>query len=76
MTSTRLSVLAAATITLMTASAAMAQGTTQEREACTPDVRRLCKSAGGETFVVLACLKQNRAKLSKACQQVLADNGQ
>ena len=25
--------------------------------------------------VVLACLQQNRARLSKACQKVLADNG-
>ncbi len=26
--------------------------------------------------IVLACLKQNRAKISKACQQMLASNGQ
>ena len=26
--------------------------------------------------VVLACLKQNRAKLSKACDKVLTDHGQ
>lgn len=76
MTITRLSVLAVAMIAAMTATGAMAQGTTEERAACTPDVRRLCKSAGDETFAVLACLKQNRAKLSKACEKVLADNGQ
>jgi len=27
-------------------------------------------------MVVLACLKQNRARLSKACQQVLISHGQ
>ncbi len=26
--------------------------------------------------IVLACLKQNRAKLSKACAKVLTDHGQ
>ena len=26
--------------------------------------------------VVLACLKQNRARLSKACQRALAEHGQ
>jgi hypothetical protein len=26
--------------------------------------------------IVLACLKQNRARLSKACAKVLTDNGQ
>ena len=26
--------------------------------------------------IVLACLKQNRARISKACQQVLASHGQ
>jgi hypothetical protein len=26
--------------------------------------------------VVLGCLKQNRARLSKACEKVLTDNGQ
>jgi len=27
-------------------------------------------------MVVLACLKQNRARISKACQQVLISHGQ
>jgi hypothetical protein len=26
--------------------------------------------------IVLACLKQNRARLSKACEKVLTDHGQ
>jgi hypothetical protein len=63
-------------IAVLVPAAAMAQGTEQERAACSPDVRRLCKAAGDDTFVVLACLKQNRTKLSKACEKVLADNGQ
>jgi hypothetical protein len=27
-------------------------------------------------MVVLACLKQNRSRISKACQQVLTSHGQ
>lgn len=61
---------------VLTASGALAAGTAEERAACSPDVRRLCKTAGTDQFVVLACLKQNRTKLSKACEKVLTDNGQ
>lgn len=75
MTIARPAVLALA-MTAVLSTGALAQGSDQERQACTPDVRRLCKAAGDDTFVVLACLKQNRAKLSKACEKVLADNGQ
>jgi hypothetical protein len=71
-----ITILAPAMTATLPAGYALAQGTSEERAACSPDVRRLCKSAGDDTFVVLACLKQNRAKLSKACEKVLADNGQ
>jgi hypothetical protein len=54
------------------------RGTSQEEAACRRDVRRFCRdipdSAGSLSF--LMCLKENRAKISKACQNVLASHGQ
>jgi Cysteine rich repeat len=59
---------------LMMASVAFAQ---QEHDACARDVSRFCRSQMGESEqIVLACLKQNRARLSKACAKVLTDHGQ
>jgi len=52
-------------------------GTSQEEAACRRDVRRFCRdipdSAGDLSF--LMCLKANRSKISKACQNVLASHG-
>ena len=61
-------------------SAATAQSP-QERQkghdACSRDVSRYCRAHMQEgDQVVLACLKQNRAKISKGCQQMLASHGQ
>jgi hypothetical protein len=54
------------------------RGTTQEEAACRRDVRKFCQdiptSAGSLTF--LRCLQENRSKISKACQNVLASHGQ
>ncbi|MGB8400110.1 cysteine rich repeat-containing protein [Bradyrhizobium sp.] len=59
---------------VLTGSQATAQ---QGHDACARDVSRFCRAhiQDGDA-VVLACLKQNRDRLSKACQKVLADNGQ
>jgi hypothetical protein len=60
---------------LLMASAASAQQ--QGQDACARDVSRFCRAHMNEgDQVVLACLKQNRARLSKACQQVLTSHGQ
>jgi hypothetical protein len=49
----------------------------QGHDACARDVSRFCRAHMQEgDQVVLTCLKQNRGKLSKACQQVLTDHGQ
>jgi hypothetical protein len=57
------------------ASAASAQQ--QGHDACARDVTRHCRAVmNGGDQAVLACLKQNRARLSKACAQVLIDHGQ
>jgi len=58
---------------LMAPSASAQQG----QDACARDVSRFCRAHMNEgDMVVLACLKQNRARLSKACQQVLVSHGQ
>jgi hypothetical protein len=52
-------------------------GTKQEQEACTRDVTRFCRKVMDQgDFVILSCLQQNRAKLTKSCQRVLASHGQ
>jgi hypothetical protein len=57
-----------------TASAASAQ---QGHDACARDVARHCRAVMNDgDQVVLACLKQNRARLSKACEKVLIEHGQ
>lgn len=56
------------------ASAASAQ---QGHDACARDVSRFCRHYVNDgDQVVLACLKQNRARLSKACDKVLTEHGQ
>ena len=72
----RILVLVAA---LTAASAAIAQsGTPAEQAACRPDVRRFChaikEGAGDGSF--LACLQEHRAKLRRACREVLEGHGQ
>ena len=60
---------------LLIASGASAQQ--QGHDACARDVSRFCRAQMNDgDQIVLACLKQNRARLSKACQQVLTSHGQ
>jgi hypothetical protein len=59
---------------VLLASAASAQ---QEHDACARDVSRLCRAHINDgDQIVLACLKQHRARLSKACLKVLSEHGQ
>lgn len=52
-------------------------GTDQEQQACVRDVSRYCRKLMDQgDFVVLACLQQNRSRLSAACRQVLTNHGQ
>jgi Cysteine rich repeat len=58
-------------------SVASAQEQKQGHDACARDVSRFCRAHMQEgDQIVLACLKQNRAKISKPCQQMLASHGQ
>ena len=59
---------------VLMASAASAQ---QGHDACARDVSRFCRAQMNDgDQIVLVCLKQNRARLSKACAKVLTDHGQ
>ena len=52
-------------------------GTDQEQQACTHDVQRFCRKLMDQgDFTILACLKENRQKLSVACRDVLVSHGQ
>lgn len=75
--------LLAATVLVVSVSGAFAQvnpkrsGTPEEQRACAPDVSRLCREVMNDAdLIVLGCLKANRAKVSKACDNVLVKNGQ
>jgi hypothetical protein len=59
---------------VLMASAASAQQ--QGHDACARDVSRLCRAHINDgDQVVLACLQQNRGRLSRACAKVLAEHG-
>jgi Cysteine rich repeat len=48
-----------------------------EHDACARDVARFCRAQMNDgDQVVLSCLQQNRGRISRACQKVLADHGQ
>ena len=72
----RLSLLSLALIAF--SSFAMAQqGTPDEQAACRPDVRKFCfrvhESDGSQAY--LACLQQNRDRLTAKCRAVLESHG-
>ena len=49
----------------------------QGHDACARDVSRFCRALMNDgDSAVLGCLKQHRARLSRACDKVLTDNGQ
>ena len=59
------------------AAAAARSGTPEEQAACNRDVQRHCRSVINQgDFTILACLQQNRAQISAACNQVLKNHGQ
>lgn len=63
----------------ISSNAAFAQrgGTPEEQKACTRDVQKFCRPVIDQgDFTILACLKENRPKISPACNQVLKNNGQ
>jgi Cysteine rich repeat len=69
-------------LSLLVSTGAIAQqqqrsGTPEEQKACSRDVQRFCRPVIDQgDFTILACLQQNRPKLTPACDQVLKDHGQ
>ena len=52
-------------------------GTPEEQKACARDVQRFCRPVIDQgDFTILACLQQNRPKISASCDQVLKSHGQ
>jgi hypothetical protein len=52
-------------------------GTPEEQKACSRDVERHCRPVIDQgDFTILACLQENRPKLTAACAQVLKDHNQ
>jgi hypothetical protein len=76
----RNTLLAFTLLSLSVSTGAFAQGrsgTPEEQKACTRDVQRHCRPVIDQgDLVILACLKQNRDKISAACDQVLKSHGQ
>jgi Cysteine rich repeat len=59
---------------VLMASEAWAQ---QGHDACARDVSRFCRARMNDgDSVVLACLKQHRSRISRACDKVMTENGQ
>ena len=56
---------------LFTETSAIAQGTDQQREACTPDAFRLCGAYIPDADRITACLRGNGPRLSRPCYDVL-----
>jgi hypothetical protein len=56
---------------LYTETSASAQGTDQQRQACTPDVFRLCGAYMPDADRIAACLRGNGPQLSQRCHDVL-----
>lgn len=65
----------AVAIILASIPVAMAQGTPQERQACTRDAQRFCRKDLGDDGAVQSCLQMNRQRLSRACSKVFESHG-
>lgn len=62
-------------LTLFASVPANAQGTSEQRRACSPDVYRLCAGEIPNVRAITACLRRNRTSLSDACRAVFDQAG-
>ena len=53
---------------LASSSASFAQGTSEQRAACTGDVFRLCSAEIPNVSRIVACMKVNYSRLSPGCK--------
>jgi len=67
---TKLLVSAALAWTLASTLAGLAQGTPEQRAACTGDAFRLCAAEIPDISRITACMKSNFSRLSPACKAV------
>jgi hypothetical protein len=58
-------------LALLVATPALSQGTQAQRDACTPDVMRLCREDIPDVPRIIACLRREQAKVSAACQSAM-----
>ena len=74
MTKLRNAILGTAVVValLASSSAGFAQGTPEQRAACTGDAFRLCSSEIPNVGRVTSCMKQNFSKLSDGCKAAFA----
>jgi hypothetical protein len=63
-----LATIAGLVVALAGAGPAFAQGTEEERRACTPDAMRLCREYIPNIDRIVACMVARREELSPACQ--------
>ncbi|HXO70511.1 MAG TPA: hypothetical protein VN838_16225 [Bradyrhizobium sp.] len=71
-------ILALILLSVPVSTAALAHGgSEQDEKACGRDAQRFCRKLLDQgDFAMLACLKENRPKLSVACRDVLVSHGQ
>lgn len=64
----------AAVVAVSTCSTAFAEnrGTADQREACTPDVLRLCYSSIFSVKAIISCMEEKKDQLSPACRKVFS----
>jgi len=70
MTSIRTALLALAAAAFILPAAASAQGTAEQRAACTGDAFQFCGAEIPDATRVEACLRKNMRKISPACQSM------
>ena len=75
-TSRRLAAVIGLGLTLVSATAAFAIGTPEQRRACTPDVYRLCAGEIPNVGAITACLNCHKGSLSSACRAAMDQAGQ
>ena len=72
----RAAVALAISLSLASAGTALAaQGTPEQRRACTPDVYRLCAGEIPNVRAITACLVRQKGSLSQACRAAMEQNG-
>jgi hypothetical protein len=64
----------AAILAVSTCSTAFAEdrGTAEQREACTPDVLRLCYSSIFSVKAIISCMQEKKDQLSPPCRKVFS----